>query len=65
MSELERIAMFMGGADSIPEFLSHSAGRYRHQTAVEAKQDGERLQKTYLQLKSDSDALSAAFEARG
>lgn len=65
MSELERIIEFMGRADTIPELLSHSAGRYRHQTAVEAKQDGERLQKTYLQLKSDSDALSAALEARG
>ncbi|MFC3749969.1 AMP-binding protein [Paenibacillus sp. GCM10012306] len=65
MNEILKIADILDGADTIPELLSNAVGRFQQQTAVKFKANGAIIEKTYVQLKADSDALSAAFEERG
>lgn len=65
MSDLSNILKILDNANTIPELLSYAAGRFQNQVAVKAKMKDKIIEKTFVQLKDDSDALSAKLEEMG
>ncbi len=65
MDDITNILDNFKGADTIPALLARSAERFQNRIAIRSKIMGIMVEKTYLQLKKDSDAVTVSIEKMG
>jgi len=65
MSEIASIVDDFAGADTIPALLSRAVDRFPNEIAVKTNVKGTIVEKTYLQLKKDSNAVSVNLKKMG